>query len=173
MHYNFFCNWSKSQIDIMFILTSNTINADVILEERQGRELIHVLADIHECKSTTKPDRDERQRYVADHAARLEQMWRATSSVSRKRAHVEIGDDCIPDLRKLAVAPSAMVCKYVDIGDNKIKEFSVRDWIKKSTCSWPWPWRRALRSCTSWMGKTRRVSTRSVRHFISTFSYML
>ena len=31
------------------------------------------------------------------------------------------------DLRKLAVAPSAMVCKYVDINDNTIKEYSVKD----------------------------------------------
>ena len=30
-------------------------------------------------------------------------------------------------LRKFAVAPSAMVCKYVDINDNTIKEYSVKD----------------------------------------------
>ena len=100
MHYSFFCSWSKSQIDIMsnfVILTSNIINADVILEEWQGREAFHVLAGIQACKSKPKPDRSERPRYAASHAPRLEQMRKAMSMTTRNGSRVEIGDECIPD----------------------------------------------------------------------------
>ena len=100
LNYEFFHSWSRAQVDVMsnfVIMSSNVINADVILAEWHGRELFHVLADIQKCKSTVKADRDERQRYVADHAARLEQMWKAMTTPNRKRSHVETGDETIPD----------------------------------------------------------------------------
>ncbi len=131
--YEFIESWSKMQTETIsnfVLISSNAVNADTVMEEWCGREAFYIHADINDCIAVPKDLRSARQNYVATHHTRLEQMWRALSNKPRKRQFVEIDSDTIPDIRTLQVPPSAMMCKYVDLADNTIKEFSVKDWLR-------------------------------------------
>lgn len=134
VHFEFIQTWMQMQTEVysnVDLLYSDLVTPDTVLEEWRGRDHFDVLADVQQSCGTVKARRTARQKFVAENHRRLEQMWRAAHEPSRKRSLIEVSDPSIVDFHCLAIPPSQMMFRYVDLTDNLVKEFSGRDWLRQ------------------------------------------
>ena len=125
--------WAKAQRRIIanFIIHVETdYNADTVMHEWNHCNHYHILDDISECKRTQKRLRSGRQTYIAENSTLLERMWKAMDEAPPQKKYFGISSPSVPSIQILTPPPSAQIFKYIDLMDNRVKEFSGRDWLR-------------------------------------------
>ncbi len=130
------CRFHRNVITDFKVVQTNVANKDSVLSEWDGRDTVHIIADVLECQSVPKRQRTDRQLYIAEHAVKLQQLHTELNRAAVTRNYMIPGDETVPDLRNLTAKPSLMQLTYVDVVGVAplfypiIMQMSLREWLR-------------------------------------------